>query len=99
VEDQNHDGVADQVNLSIKLDKHQVIPGLIDFCARLGFETTSLSFDFFRENSRYANKLEFVQNDEQTAIECVSPNEIIIFYKDIESMSELLRFLAGKWHK
>src|SRR5690625_2959424 len=99
LEDQNNDGAADQVNLWIKLDKHQVVPGLIDFCARLGFETTSLSLDFFRENSRYAHQLAFVQSDEQTVIECVSPNEIIIFYTDPESLSELMRFLGGKWHR
>src|SRR5690625_731781 len=99
VEDQNHDGVADQVNLWITFDKHVVVPGLIDFCARLGFETTSLSFDFFVENSRYAHKLAFVQNDEQTAIEYQKPNEITVFYESPESLSELLRFLAGQWHK
>ncbi|MFA1822210.1 M14 family metallopeptidase [Virgibacillus oceani] len=99
VEDQNHDGVADQVNLWIKFDKHVVVPGLIDFCARLGFETTSLSFEFFLENSRYTHKLAFVQSDEQTAMECQTPNEITVFYEDPESLSALLRFLAGKWHR
>ncbi|GAB3804366.1 M14 family metallopeptidase [Virgibacillus kimchii] len=99
VEDQNNDGVADQVNLWINPDKHEVVPGLIDFCARLGFETTSLSFDFFRQNSRYAHQLAFVQSNEQTAVEWLSPNEIIVYYTDRERLSTLLRFLAAKWHR
>jgi hypothetical protein len=58
-----------------------------------------LSFDFFGENSRYANKLTFEQSNTQTAMECVKQHDMIIYYKDTESLSELLRFLAAKWHR
>ncbi|MFA1822254.1 hypothetical protein ACDX78_19075 [Virgibacillus oceani] len=39
VRDQNNDDVADQVNVWIDVPKTIHPDGLIDFCARLGFET------------------------------------------------------------
>lgn len=97
VEDQNHDGVADRVNVWI--DAGGIQPdGLIDFCARLGFETTSLSFDFLQKNDRYVNRLSFIKHDRETSAEW-KMNQLVISYQEEEALSELLRFLAGKWHR
>lgn len=97
VEDQNNDHVADRVNVWIDVEQDVYPDGLIDFCARLGFETTSLSFDFFEETNTYKYQLCFVQNDQQTAVEWAK-NQLTVTYQDEENLSKLLRFLAGKWH-
>ncbi|MBP2075852.1 M14 family metallopeptidase [Oceanobacillus polygoni] len=98
VQDQNQDRVADQVNIWFDLNDELHPEGLIDFCARLGFETTSLSFDFLQENNRYSNRLSFVKDEEETYVEW-NLNHLLIYYQNEEAVSILLRFLAGKWHR
>lgn len=96
IEDQNNDQVADRVNVWVDLGEKVFPDGLIDFCARLGFETTSLSFDFLEENERYPIKMAFIKSEEETAIQCQT-QQLTIYYEDEEKVSDLLRFLAGKW--
>ncbi|GAA0346627.1 hypothetical protein GCM10008931_42360 [Oceanobacillus oncorhynchi subsp. oncorhynchi] len=98
VEDQNKDKVADRVNIWFDLNGEIHPEGLIDFCARLGFETTSLSFDFLLQNNRYSNKLSFVKNDIETSVEW-DLNHFLVRYQNEEEVSALLRFLAGSWHR
>lgn len=97
IDDQNNDHVADRVNVWMNLEQDVHPTGLIDFCARLGFETTSLSFDFFQQNNPYEHQLLFIQNNHETAIEWTN-KKLTMTYEDEESLSHLLRFLAGKWH-
>ncbi|MFS0645926.1 M14 family metallopeptidase [Siminovitchia sp. 179-K 8D1 HS] len=97
IEDQNGDLVADRVNVQILLPDGLFPQGLIDFCARLGFETTSLSFDFFRENKRYAYELTFTFDDSKTAVK-LTDRGLCCSYRNEQQLSDLLRFLAGKWH-
>lgn len=96
IADQNNDQICDQVNVQIKLNEGVCPKGLIDFCARLGFETTSLSFDFLQENGRYEHLLTFTK-EEVTKVEW-NTSGLNISYENEEQLSELLRFLAGKWH-
>lgn len=98
VEDQNGDSVADRVNVQLDLNGDILPVGLIDFCARLGFETTSLSFDFIQRNSRYLNQLIFKRNELETNVQWNS-NQLIFSFENEKKLSNLLRFIAGKWHR
>ncbi|WP_163969416.1 M14 family metallopeptidase [Oceanobacillus halotolerans] len=97
VEDQNKDGVADRVNVSIHLEEDMRPEGLIDFCARLGFETTSLSFDFLENNKRYQFGIHFNKSNE-TAIEW-QDKDLLFYYENEGNLSVLLRFLASDWYE
>ena len=97
VADQNGDDVADRVNVCVDLEVDCLPEGLIDFCARLGFETTSLSFNFLQSNNKYDNQMRFIKSDE-TSIVWVN-HDVNVQYETEESLSELLRFLAGQWHR
>src|SRR5690625_1593440 len=90
IEDQNGDSVADRVNVQIGLHEDILPDGLIDFCARLGFETSSLSFDFLQKNKRYKNILCFAKAEYETAIQWDS-NLIMFSYENEEKLSDLLR--------
>ncbi|WP_040977836.1 M14 family metallopeptidase [Oceanobacillus jeddahense] len=98
IEDQNKDKVADRVNIWCDLNGEIYPEGFIDFCARLGFETASLSFDFLQKNNRYSNQLSFVKDDEDTSVEW-NRNHLLVHYQNEEEVSTLLRFLAGSWHR
>jgi hypothetical protein len=93
--DQNGDGVPDRVNVSIELEDDCVPQGLIDFCGRLGFETTALSFGFFGDE-RAEWRIVFRSSEKETA--CVKQgSEVVFFYKTVGELDELLRFLAVAW--
>lgn len=97
VEDQNNDSVPDRVNVTIELRDNFRPLGLIDFCARLGFETTSLSCDFLAGNKRYAHTLLFQQADQTDMV--WEESTLVIGYTSENELSEFLRFLAGEWHE
>ncbi|MCH6268031.1 M14 family metallopeptidase [Bacillus sp. FJAT-50051] len=91
--DKNGDGVVDGVSVFIDLPEGLAPEGLIDFSARLGFETTSLSFTFF-EPSEEAVNIRFVGSSSKT--EARWENEEIIFsYKNESELSLLLQLLAA----
>lgn len=91
--DKNGDGVIDGTNVCIDLPDHLAPEGLIDFCARLGFETTSLSFRFF-ESSEGAVKLRFVHSEAATDIK-LENNQLVIRYQTEQELSDLLKLLAA----
>ena len=90
--DQNGDGVIDGTNVFINLPEHLAPEGLIDFCARLGFETTSLSFDFF-EPREGAVEIGFEQSDSKTGIK-LEVGKLLLHYKNEAELSSLLKLLA-----
>ena len=63
--DKNRDGVVDGISLFIDLPEGLLPEGLIDFCARAGFETTALSFAFFEEVGQKVT-MSFEQSEETT---------------------------------
>ncbi|KQL21406.1 M14 family metallopeptidase [Cytobacillus solani] len=91
--DKNGDGVIDGTNVWIDLPDYLAPEGLIDFCARLGFETTSLSFCFF-EPSEEAVKLCFVHSEAATDIR-LENNQLMIRYQSEQELSDLLKLLAA----
>lgn len=89
--DRNGDGVNDGTAVFIDLPDGLAPEGLIDFCARLGFETTALSFDFF-EPKNDAVRLSFFSGSET---QVKTENQTLIFhYKNETELSTLLRLLA-----
>lgn len=97
IEDTNNDNVPDAVNVSLSLNEQCLCEGLVDFCARMGFETTSLSFDFLHKNENYEHRLEFIPSDETSMT--WKGNTIRITYDSSKSLSEFLKFIAAKWHR
>ncbi|MCS0824612.1 M14 family metallopeptidase [Cytobacillus firmus] len=91
--DTNDDGVIDGIAVFIDLPDHLAPEGLIDFCARLGYETTSLSLRFF-ENGNSAVKMSFIYSDVKTEIR-LENQEIIVRYKSEAELTDLLRLLAA----
>jgi hypothetical protein len=97
VKDTNNDGVPDGLNVSIELEESCLPLGIIDFCGRLGFESTALSFSFF--NSEAAEwKIKTAYCKEETACELLLKDKAILFhFKSAEELSEMLRILAANW--
>jgi hypothetical protein len=91
--DNNDDGVIDGTAVFIDLPDHLAPDGLIDFCARLGYETTSLSLRFF-EHSNSAVKMSFIYSDVKTEIR-LENRELIVRYKSEAELSDLLKLLAA----
>lgn len=91
--DKNGDGVIDGINIFIDLPDQLAPEGLIDFCARLGFETTALSLDFFEPNEE-AVRLSFVYSGTATDIS-LENNELVIRYQSEHELSNLLKLLAA----
>ncbi|MCP3740097.1 M14 family metallopeptidase [Rossellomorea sp. BNER] len=95
--DDNEDGVPDSINVSIELPDDLMPVGLIDFCGRLGFETTALSYHFF-QNPNAEWKMKFVPSEKETGCRLVyEERSVEIFYESIESLNLLLQYLASKW--
>jgi Zinc carboxypeptidase len=95
--DQNGDGVPDRVNVSVRLPKDFIPVGLIDFCGRLGFETTALSYGFLDESDAEW-KLTFHNSSVETSCILVEGNkEVMITYQSLEELNDLLRYLASEW--
>src|SRR5699024_7190941 len=95
--DKNADNVPDGVNVHMHLEKDFHPLGLIDFCVRLGFETTSLSLDFInnREND-YVYEIFFKKNSWPGLI--LEDYELKFYYHEENALNELLRFLAVFHH-
>jgi Zinc carboxypeptidase len=91
--DQNGDGVIDGTNIFINLPEHLAPEGLIDFCSRLGFETTSLSFDFF-EPREGAVELAFEKSEFKTDIR-LQAGKLLVHYQNEAELSSLLKLLAA----
>ncbi|SLK34751.1 Zinc carboxypeptidase [Mycobacteroides abscessus subsp. abscessus] len=94
--DNNNDKVPDGVNVRICLKKNLIPIGLIDFCGRLGFETTALSFDFFQESSQYDWSLYF-ENGVETACQIDSNGNLLFTYNNEKELDTLLRYFAHYW--
>jgi len=90
--DKNRDGVVDGISLFIDLPEGLLPEGLIDFCARAGFETTALSFAFFEEVGQKVT-MSFEQSEETTTATFVG-GELVLTYKNEFELSALLRELA-----
>lgn len=90
--DKNEDGVVDGVSLFIDLPDGLLPEGLIDFCARAGFETTALSFTFFEQIGQQVS-MSFVQSAEKTAATFAN-EKLVVTYKNEQELSDLLRELA-----
>ncbi|MGM0902939.1 MAG: M14 family metallopeptidase [Bacillota bacterium] len=91
--DQNGDGVIDGTNVFINLPEHLAPEGLIDFCARLGFETTSLSFDFFGPREGTV-EVGFEKSDFKTDIR-IEAGKLLVHYKNEAELSMFLKLLAS----
>jgi len=90
--DKNRDGVVDGISLFIDLPEGLLPEGLIDFCARAGFETTALSFAFFEEVGQKVT-MSFEQSEETTTATFVD-GKLVLTYKNESELSSLLRELA-----
>ncbi|HJF31399.1 MAG TPA: M14 family metallopeptidase [Sporosarcina psychrophila] len=90
--DKNRDGVVDGVSLFIDLPEGLLPEGLIDFCARAGFETTALSFTFFEEAGQKVT-MSFVHSEETTTATFLD-GKLVLTYKNEHELSSLLRELA-----
>lgn len=94
--DNNNDGVPDGVNVCICLKEDFIPIGLIDFCGRLGFETTALSFDFFKESTKNDWSIYF-ENALETACQIDSTGNLVFTYNNEKDLDKLLRYLAHYW--
>lgn len=91
LEDRNNDHVIDHVSLYIELEKNYFPPSLIDLFARIGYETTALSYNFFEKNHQKYT-LRFVESYE-TSIE-MNCNEIILKYDSYKALNDLITKIA-----
>lgn len=89
--DKNNDGVVDGVSLYVQLEKHIFPVGLLDFFARVGYETTALSFNHFeKKNQKYT--LRFVESEALDVY--MNDKEIVIDYASIQELNEVLTEIA-----
>ncbi|WP_078544694.1 M14 family metallopeptidase [Litchfieldia alkalitelluris] len=96
VKDQNNDGVPDASNVSIQLTEDVKAIGLIDFAARIGFETTAISFDFFNQENTCDWLISFEKSEEETAC-VVKPEGLLFVYKNEGELNRLLQYMAHHW--
>lgn len=88
--DKNDDGVVDGISLYVELEENFPI-ALIDVFARIGYETTALSYEFFQKaNQKYTLRFEHTI---ETAVK-MTENEIILYYSSIDELNELLTKIA-----
>lgn len=91
--DKNNDGIIDGVSLFINFEEDYFPPALFDVFARIGYETTALSFNFFdRNNQRFHLKWE---KSERTQLE-MKDSKITIYYKTEEELNHLLSTIASE---
>lgn len=90
--DKNDDGVVDGVSLYVELDEDFFPIALIDFFARVGYETTALSFDFFdKTTQKYTLRFIEATQDEIT----MDDAEIICYYSTLQKLNERLTEIAS----
>ncbi|MFC7061060.1 M14 family zinc carboxypeptidase [Halobacillus seohaensis] len=98
IADQNQDGVPDHINVNLQLPEEFTPSGLIDFCARLGFETTALTFDFLNGNEQAEYQMDFVQDEKVTALKLhQTSRRLSVHYRSEQEVSRFLQFLACEW--
>lgn len=91
--DKNGDGVVDGLSLFIDLPQNLMPEGLLDFFARMGFETTALSFKFFKKEDQQMT-MRFQQDDETTAAE-LTGSCLLCRYRNEAELSALLTDIAS----
>ncbi|MYL36393.1 M14 family metallopeptidase [Halobacillus litoralis] len=98
ITDQNYDGVPDHINTNFHIPEGLTPSGLIDFCARLGFETTALTFNFLNGNEKAAYQFDFAVNEEVTALKLnAETKRLSFYYRSEQELNGLLQFLACDW--
>ncbi|MCG7344156.1 M14 family metallopeptidase [Sporosarcina sp. ACRSL] len=91
--DKNEDGVIDGISLHIDFPDDYFPPALFDFFARIGYETTALSFNFFEQaNQRFS--LSWVKSD-CTRIE-MEESRITIHYTTEDELNTVLSTIASE---
>ncbi|WP_313892650.1 M14 family metallopeptidase [Psychrobacillus sp.] len=90
--DKNHDHVIDGVSLFVDLPVGFMPNGLLDFFARVGYETTALSYNFFVDNGQTV-KMIFMENETSNLVEYKS-DTIYIYYQNEKECSRLLSELS-----
>ncbi|MHA6259742.1 M14 family metallopeptidase [Sporosarcina sp. CAU 1771] len=90
--DKNNDHVIDGVSLYIDLPEGLMPIGLIDFCARIGYETTEFSFDLFEQKQQRVH-MEFQESYHET-VASFQEEKLLVTYRNDEELSDLLRELA-----
>lgn len=90
--DQNGDGVMDGVSLYVDLKEDFFPINLIDFFARIGYETTAISYKFFEKNNQKYT-LCFLES-EKTFLK-MTEDKILIYYKSLEELNQLLIKIAS----
>ena len=91
--DKNDDGVIDGVSLFVDLPEDLVPNGLLNFFARIGLETTGLSYNFF-EYTQQKVTMKFQRNSEATYAQ-YEDEYLTCFYKNEFELSTLLTDLAS----
>ncbi|MGG1659833.1 M14 family metallopeptidase [Brevibacillus sp. NRS-1366] len=111
VGDRNKDGVADCLSVSFYVQSGIVVEGLIDFCARLGLETSELDLPQIRMIETLAD-VRAGRDGEWLCTVCVNPSyemDFAICQLDADryrlefcggseaSLNRLLRWMAAHW--
>lgn len=90
--DKNKDSVIDGVSLFVDLPYGFMPEGLLDFFARVGYETTALSYNFFEYNDQKV-KMIFKENMETSHI-TYDNRTITVHYENEMECSKLLSKLS-----
>ena len=91
--DKNNDDVIDGVSLYIDLPEDIMPDGLLDFFARIGFETTGLSYNFFDYTNQKVTMTFQKVNDATYAR--YEQNNLTCFYRNEVELSHLLTELSS----
>lgn len=92
--DKNGDGVIDGISLYVDLPEHLMPKGLWDFFARIGLETTAISYDFF-ENSGQKVIMDFTESPGKAQAR-FKEGRLNFFYENEEDLSALLSEIAAE---
>ncbi|WML48571.1 hypothetical protein RCG23_25700 [Neobacillus sp. PS3-34] len=98
--DDNGDSVPDGVRVKVDGVKENCMPvGLIDFYARLGLETTALSFPFIKNATSESRvvQISIDANLGNTGFVQADHNKVIIQGGNEGTVNDLLRWLASSW--
>ncbi|PUB10792.1 M14 family metallopeptidase [Paenisporosarcina sp. OV554] len=91
--DKNDDGAVDGVSIYVDLPKDVLPKGLFDFFARIGLETTGLSYNFF-EFTKQKVIMKFQRDSDKTYAH-FEHNNLTCFYRNELELSTLLTDLAS----
>ena len=90
--DKNQDNVIDGVSLFVELPVEFMPDGLLDFFARVGYETSALSYNFFEYNNQSV-KMIFNKNEEYNYIDYEN-RTITVHYVNEKDCSKILSELS-----